>query len=474
MPSLPWNLATFLHAAAIALGLLTYVLVTRIGRQRRHPSAAIGWVLGIVAFPYAAVPLYLMIGSRKLARPRRAAVTPPAAAAPSDAPGWIVRLTAGLGLAPVRSGARITILTDGEVALQALLGLIDGAGNRLDLCTYVFADDATGRRVAGALIAAARRGVRVRLLIDAIGSVRTPRALRVSLSAAGVLVGWFMPLLHNPLRGRTNLRNHRKLAIADAGVVWSGGRNIADEYFGGRAGEPAWLDLSFVIEGGIAIDAQTVFDTDWQRGVRRAALSPPVSPSSSPSSSPSPPVPHPADHEAPAQLIASGPERTDDTLYELLLSAVYQAEVRLIVMTPYFVPDDALVQALAIACRRGVALTVLVPRRSNHRLADLARERALRDLAAAGAGIRLVEGMSHAKLVIVDDQVALCGSANIDGRSLFLNHELTTAFYGSTEITDLANWVLRQSERAAPYVARHPSLPRDILEGTARTIGFQL
>lgn len=463
MPSLPWNLATFLHAATVAFGLLTYVLVTHVGRQRRHPSAAIGWVVAIVAFPYAAVPLFLMIGSRKVAH--RARMTPAAGALvapPAAIPGWIARLSTGLGLAPIRSSPRIRLITDGDEALQALLDLIAGAGSGLDVCTYVFADDQTGRQVAQALIAAAGRGVRVRLLLDAIGSLRTSRAVRRSLSSAGVELCWFMPLLHNPLRGRTNLRNHRKLAIADAAIVWSGGRNIADEYFHGRAGEPPWVDLSFVVEGAVAGDAQALFEHSWRRGLGKPAPPPPPAPSPSPG------------RGAPVQLISSGPDHSDDTLYQVLLSAVYQADTRLLVMTPYFVPDDALVQALAIACRRGVALTIVVPRRSNHRLADLARDCALRDLAATGAAIRLIDRMSHAKLVVVDDQLALCGSANIDSRSLFLNYELTAAFYGHTEIAALAGWAQRHADQAGAYVPRPPGLLRDLLEGSARTIGFQL
>lgn len=253
------------HAAFVVGGLLVYVLVTRVGQQRRHPSAAMGWVLAIAAFPYLGLPLFLLLGTRKLVRPSRA---PRAATAwpdaDCDAPPWALRLLAGLGQAPPLQQADVRFHADGEQALADLLALIAQARHSLDLCTYVLGNDAVGDAVGQALTQAAQRGVHVRLLIDSIGSLHTHGQRLRALRQGGVQVRRFMPLLHNPRRGRTNLRNHRKLAAADGCLLWSGGRNLAAEYFNGLPGQAPWLDLSFSLQGPLAALAQQQFQRDWQ------------------------------------------------------------------------------------------------------------------------------------------------------------------------------------------------------------------
>jgi cardiolipin synthase len=131
-------------------------------------------------------------------------------------------------------------------------------------------------------------------------------------------------------------------------------------------------------------------------------------------------------------------------------------------VTPYFVPDSTLLMALTLAARRNVQVDLLVPAKSNHRMADLVRHRSLRELAQSGARIRLVPHMIHAKAVVVDDSLALAGSANLDARSLFLNFELMVAFYDSGDVNRFAEWIERQASGASRYVARAPGLLRDV------------
>ena len=143
-------------------------------------------------------------------------------------------------------------------------------------------------------------------------------------------------------------------------------------------------------------------------------------------------------------------------------------------MTPYFVPDSALLMALCLAARRGVAVELLIPARSNHRLSDIARGRALRALAQAGARIWLAPQMLHAKLAVIDDQLALAGSANFDSRSLFLNYELMIAFHEGDDVRQFGAWFERERVSAQAFSAHKPGLARDVAEGMVLWVGFQL
>ena len=472
------------HVAFVAAGLLTYLVVTRVRRQRRHPYAALAWVMGIAAFPYLGLPLFLVFGTRKVVRPATPRQPAPAGPWAALAPLWATRLLAALGVAGARPQAVVRFESDGEAALAQLQRVIGSARHTLDLCTYVLGDDEVGAAVAAALADRARAGVRVRLLIDSIGSLKSARSHEAMLKNAGVRTRLFMPALGRPGRGRVNLRNHRKLLIADGEVVWSGGRNLANEYFIGRVGEPPWLDLSFAAEGALAAQAQALFDGDWRiaRGARQAlrlgyaerfarqqALEQP-SDAADYAAAPS----TDATFTSLAQWVPSGPDFHEDVLHALLVSAAFHAEQRLLLATPYYVPDEAVQEALVLAAKRGLQITLLLPRRSNHRLADWARGRAVRELVEAGVDVRLLPAMLHAKAVVVDDVLALCGSANLDSRSLFINYEAMAAFYGRAEIDWLADWINAHAAQAEPASAKPPSWLRDIGEGIVATLAFQL
>ena len=472
------------HVAFMAAGLLTYLVVTRVRRQRRHPYAALAWVMGIAAFPYLGLPLFLVFGTRKVVRPATPRQPAPAGPWAALAPLWATRLLAALGVAGARPQAVVRFESDGEAALAQLQRVIGSARHTLDLCTYVLGDDEVGAAVAAALADRARAGVRVRLLVDSIGSLKSAHSHDAMLKNAGVRTRLFMPALGRPGRGRVNLRNHRKLLIADGEVVWSGGRNLANEYFIGRVGEPPWLDLSFAAEGALAAQAQAVFDGDWRiaRGARQAlrlgyaerfarqqALEQP-SDAADYAAAPS----TDATFTSLAQWVPSGPDFHEDVLHALLVSAAFHAEERLLLATPYYVPDEAVQEALVLAAKRGLQITLLLPRRSNHRLADWARGRAVRELVEAGVDVRLLPAMLHAKAVVVDDVLALCGSANLDSRSLFINYEAMAAFYGRAEIDWLADWINAHAAQAEPASAKPPSWLRDIGEGIVATLAFQL
>jgi cardiolipin synthase len=174
-----------------------------------------------------------------------------------------------------------------------------------------------------------------------------------------------------------------------------------------------------------------------------------------------------------ARLVPSGPDRTEDTIYTMLVSGCYTAQSRILIATPYFVPDNSLLTALELAAQRGISIDLLVPVQSNL-LADVARTVALRDLSNAGANIWLFPAMLHAKAFIFDDSLALVGSANLDERSLFLNYELMVAFYDASVIQEFASWLSLQREKSSLFNPKPPNMLREISEGVVRWVAFQL
>jgi cardiolipin synthase len=465
------------HGLIAISGLAIYATSSHALHLRRHPSAAISWVAALVLLPYAALPLYLIFGIRKVASLRPATgriLLPGAASGPDSLPGRTRQLAAVMALPAASTYQHLRIHADGSEALQALLGTIDAAAHSIELCTFIFARDSLGAGIALAMERRAREGIRVRLMVDGLGAYLGGHPDFKKLSAAGIQIALFVPPLRSSLRGRTNLRNHRKMVIADGDRLWCGGRNLAAEYFStdpaSEGQRRSWTDLSFDLHGALAQQAQQQFEQDWEFATRaalpepRATISPAVYPGQAASDS----------GQAEAQLIASGPDQMDDTLYTLLVSAFFSARKRIVAVTPYFVPNPTLLMSLTLAARRGVMVDLLMPARSNHRLADLARHRALRELAIAGARIWFLPQMIHAKAVVVDDEIALAGSANLDERSLFLNYELMVAFYDPADVRRFAGWIERQQGAAAPYLPKPPRLWQEIAEGMLLWLAFQL
>ncbi len=447
---------TFHGLIAIA-GLIVYVSSSHTLHLRRHPSAAIAWVFSLLLLPYLALPLYLMFGSRKVVSHR----TAKREAALRSTDTLIARtqqLAAVMALPEASSYCDLAVHEDGKQALQALRNVIGSARDSIDFCTFIFSHDILGEEVASLLKGKARAGIRVRLLVDGVGAYLGVRTNFSELMRSGIQVVLFVPPLRSSLKGRTNLRNHRKMVIADGAWLWCGGRNLAADYFEGDDTAP-WVDLSFDLHGRLAQQAGLQFERDWKFANGSAHRQ-------STEGMPS--------ELAKGQLIVSGPDQIDDTLYTLLVSSFFNARKSILAVTPYFVPDPTLLMSLTLAARRGVEVDLLFPRKSNHRLADMARHRALRELTMAGARVWFLPEMIHAKAIVIDDEVAFAGSANLDQRSLFLNYEMMIAFYEGNDVHRFSVWISRRMEKAAPYRARKPKIWREIAEGMLLWLAFQL
>ncbi len=467
-PGLPAVYGLTLHGLITMLALLFYVVASHALNQRRHPTAAIAWVLFILLVPYVALPTFLVFGSRKQRRPAVLLRLPEVAG--NEAP-WAVQTIGALGQPAPATYRDLTLHADGPEALAGLWRVIDAAEESIDICSYIVGRDPVGDALVARLAAKASAGVRVRLMIDGWGQLtRRPPDMQ-PLLRAGVRFAVFVSVWRTLFRARSNLRDHRKMVIVDAQGrhprLWCGGRNLASEYFEGERGQPPWHDLTFDLSGALVAQAIELFERDWayanrldRDGLARSAAQPAVLPD--------------AQAGPAAQIVASGPDQIDDTVYTLLVTSAYQAKTRMLISTPYFVPDAALLMALSMAARRGVVVDVLIPARSNHRMSDIARRRALRALATSGARIWLAPQMLHAKLVVIDDVLALAGSANVDSRSLFLNYELMVAFHDASDIARFAAWFERERQAAVRYRLKSPGLIADVAEGLVLWAGFQL
>ena len=324
------------------------------------------------------------------------------------------RILATYDLPSVTVGNRVDLCRNGEESYQALVTLIEEARESLYVTTFILSTDEVGQDIRDRMARRASDGVDVRLLLDDWGSLRTRWGFLRSFKKAGGQTAYFMPLAHRPFAGRTNLRNHRKIVIADEELVLAGGVNIGGEYIGPTPRRDRWADLAFVLEGPATRFYRDVFLSDW--AFAKGLSAPDVSRDTTTRDRPA---------DAVVQIVPSGPDVDGDALYEIVLSAAFAAEDRLWIVTPYFVPDDALVQALSLAARRGVDVRIIMPQRSNHAITDWARGGYLRDIQQAGGKILLYTGgMLYAKALVMDEQLAMVGSANMDMRSLFLNYEV--------------------------------------------------
>lgn len=429
------------HVVSLATNFLVLVFVLSLLRQRRPAGTAIAWLMAVVLLPYLGIPLYLVFGGRKLVH--RARTKQRLAVAPGGG---------ALGV-PETSLSDVAWLDDGVAAFECFMAQIQGARRSIRIVTFVLADDEAGRPLVQALIARAREGVEVRLLIDDLLRFHAPRAALRELVLAGARVERFMPLFHLPFRGHGNLRNHRKIALFDGERAIVGGMNLGREYLGPSADPGRWRDLSLLVSGAAVAELDAVFRADWQFACAEILSAPPA------------PGPGPI----PVRVVPSGPDAATDPIYDADLTAIYRAEERIWIATPYFLPDEALIRALIIAVRRGVEVCVLTPEHSNHLLSDFAAASCLRDLSTQGVVIRRFVKMLHAKTLLVDDTLCVVGSANFDMRSLFLNYEIALFFSGKGEVQRLAAWFEASFARSSIGPPR-AGVVRSALDDVARLV----
>lgn len=465
-----WETVLFFSGHVLLVGwfLLSFTVLMQVIRMRRSPAGTAAWLLLVLLVPYLGVPLYLLFGGRKFRRTvsnkQEIHLTTPERPVPATESG-LEKMLMSYGLPPASAGNRVRLCKNGEEVYHELVELIESAKESIHICTFIMGRGEVGRDIMQRLTRRASEGLEVLLLMDGFGSLMVPRRLLRSFRRAGGRHSFFLPLHLAPFPGRANLRNHRKIAVADGSFVLSGGTNISGEYIGPKPSPDRWTDLSFTLQGPAVRPFAEIFCDDW-RFATGEEVQPPEAP---------PAAQDMAEDEGLVQVAPSGPDAHGDPIYDAMLSAAFAVRQRLWIATPYFVPDDPLALALCLAAHRGVDVRVIVPERSNHRLTDVARATYVRQLQQAGARVYLFdEGMMHAKVVLGDDDVAAVGSANMDMRSLFLNFEVMCLMYSRAEITSVGNWLGNLMKRSRASEESHPGPVRELAEGMVRLVSPQL
>lgn len=431
----------------------------------RTAQGTIAWVVALLAFPYLAVPLYWILGRNRFAgyvRAKRSDDERLAGAAlhvaevlapwhaepdPDHHRSDLVLAAARLSGFAMTRGNRLGLLADGEAAFADMFAAIEGARDYVLVMFFIVKADGLGGQFKDLLIRRARAGVRVCFLYDEIGSYKLPVSYVGELEMAGVEVAGFGTFGKGSLargnRFQVNFRNHRKILVVDGRDAYVGGLNVGDEYVGRSPRFGPWRDAHLRITGPAALQVQMTFLEDWFWATGRL---PEVSWS-------------PADPEreaaagtggegerdcCPVMIIPTGPADTLESWHLFFIAAANEANRRLWIASPYFVPDSGAMAALQAAALRGVDVRVLLPDKPDHRLVYLASFTFIE--AAEKAGVRLFryqEGFLHQKVMLIDDDLAAVGTANLDNRSFRLNFEMMAIGYGERFAGEVARMLER-------------------------------
>jgi len=488
-------LGELLGSPAMLAGLEVLWILLMAGwmlQERRPPVTTLAWILGLSLLPVVGVPIYLFLGPRRLKRRllRRAAArlglsgtaedwASIEAAAPLDT-RQLLQLARTLTGVPGGTATSLTLYDDGDRVIDAILEAIAAARDHVHLEYYIFSADRTGTRVRDALIERARAGVTVRLLVDAAGS-SLGRAFLAPLLAAGGQVARFNPAFGGRASARFfNFRTHRKIVVCDGLTGFTGGVNITDSHSRAASGSAAWRDTHLRLTGNAVHGLQLAFLEDW-------LFSRPGEAAPAGDTLPARYFPEARRGDHLVQIVASGPDETgprqsrlDETghaVEALYFAGIAGARHRLWLTTPYLLPSEAMATALESAALRGVDVRLLVPARTDSRLVDAASLTFQDGLLAAGVKIfRYGPPMIHAKTCVVDDHLAIVGTANLDNRSLRLNFEVVAALHGGPVVEELAGLFLRDLAQARPRAQEggRQRFPGRVFSSLARLLSPQL
>lgn len=415
----------------LAHDFIVICLIPTVLLRRKEPAATTAWIFAILLMPFIGAVAFLAFGNDRMAkqagarqeRKRRVRTSLPRIMTDIGSPIAVkgqlqlYKLLENVNVLPVLMGNQVEVFQDMNVNYARQLQAIEAAKHHIHIEYYIFQQDTIGHRFRDALMAAAKRGVEVRFLYDAVGSMGLTRSFLRKMRESGIEVAPFIPFNLLTRRWIFNFRNHRKILVVDGKFGFLGGANIGEEYLGqGSAGD--WADTHLAITGPAVNHLQRVFAEDWAFASSQQLTKGEY---------------YPRLHQTGdviAQIVPGGPDQEVPVYKQLYFSAVTNAVEKIRITTPYFVPTEATLLALTSAARRGVDVRVLVPNRSTHTFVKLASESYYEDLLEAGVKIyEFDRGFLHSKVVTVDNRWSVAGTANFDNRSMVLNFEIGIALY---------------------------------------------
>jgi cardiolipin synthase len=462
-----WPILTALATAWAVLAAGVILL------QRRSAAATLAWLLVLLLLPIAGLVIYRFLGPLRLERKRlRRRVARQVIADAMKAMAWIraarsdhlqvAKVPMAMREPPPLHADGIDLYVDGASAYAAILKAIEAARHHVHLEYYIFEPDRIGTRVRDLLVKKAREGVTVRLLLDGTGSSRLGRRFLRPLREAGAQVAWFNPVSLRWIRTRrVDFRCHRKIVVCDGTVGFTGGMNVADEH-SAELSAHYWRDTHLRLDGAIVLTLQRIFIEDWFFATEQLP----------PETADLFPV-HDGVGQHVVQIVASGPDHDYLTIHSTYFTLITRAVSRLWLTTPYFVPDEAIVTALCTAAMRGVDVRLLMPLRGDSVLIDLAARSYVPELLASGVKVyEYLPRFVHAKTIVVDEDLAVVGTANLDNRSFRLDFELSALVYDRALTARLAAAFERDlAESRAMHAPRAPQpLFRRLGEAGARLL----
>lgn len=467
---LPW--------ISLVLSVWVAVLSVYIVFERRSPLSTISWILALSVLPVIGFAVYFFLGPRrfdrkKLRRTESQAVVQSVVAHSQMKDGvddghpssYLMRMSeAAAGTAARPQRANFELYFSGLDKYAALVRDIEAAKHHINMEYYIWEPDQIGTRLRDALAAKAAEGVEVRVHVDGVGSAQANKRFWRPLTEAGGRVVHFNTLTIRRVISRRmgNFRTHRKIAVIDGRIGYSGGMNVTDVHTEEFSGDEAWRDTHIRLVGPAVRGLQLVFCEGWHYSAGESLEGDDYFPDTATFDE--------GGHTV--QIVSSGPDENRNAIHKLFVTSMFAAEHRVYLTSPYFVPDATTFDALTTAALRGADVRVLVPRRNDLKLVGAASRSYYPEL--LDMGVRLFEygpRMLHAKTLVVDNLVAVVGTANADARSFRLNFEVVVASYDGVLCSELADAFERDLESAVevtPETIASYSLGRRLGQNFAR------